>query len=271
MNMTADQQPVVLILSPPVAGATWLANILAQNPHLFIAPDLHLLPYKTLPERTAALVKTNERWQAGLLRTIAAIQEISLEAAQVPLDTWTSQDLTIPQIYAHLQEWLGSRRLIEATPNYALSLETLQRAETLFDGALYLHLTRHPYGVLHTFETHQLDRNYAPDTLERDQHAFSCREFAELLWAVSTRNILDHLETVPQARQFTVRFETLAQDPQATLAAICGFLKLNCQARVVTASSSPPPVDAWRDDYTVDFLGAMTWYLAQTLGYRRES
>ena len=50
------------------------------------------------------------------------------------------QQLTTKQFYGLLQDWLGSRVLVDKTPSYALDLEILRRAESDFAGTRYMPL-----------------------------------------------------------------------------------------------------------------------------------
>jgi len=54
--------------------------------------------------------------------------------------------LTTKEFYRLMQEWLGSRRLVDKTPSYALHPSILRRAEEDFEGTRYIHLLRHPLG-----------------------------------------------------------------------------------------------------------------------------
>ncbi len=274
MPTTTTSQPPILILAPPCAGAECLTNLLADHPQLFVAHELHLLSAKTLSERETALANAHKTWQNGLAQAIATMRAISFDQAEAMLETFVAQNMTTAHLYRQLQAWLGQRRLVELTPHYTLTPDTLRRAETLFEAPLYLHLTRHPYGMLQAFEKSNFDQFYPPNILNRDQHAFSRRELAELVWLISYRNILDHLETVPQARQLTLKFETLVQQPQITMAALFGFLNLNCRAKILNTTqkkngflSQPEVTDTWRTHYRVDFLRDMTWHVATLLGY----
>jgi hypothetical protein len=44
-----------------------------------------------------------------------------------------------------LQGWAGERILVDKTPSYVSSLDTLRRAEAIFEDARYIFLHRHPY------------------------------------------------------------------------------------------------------------------------------
>jgi len=47
-----------------------------------------------------------------------------------------------------LQGWAGERILVDKTPPYVWSLDTLRRAEAIFEDARYIFLHRHPYAAV---------------------------------------------------------------------------------------------------------------------------
>src|SRR4029079_15486993 len=130
---------------------------------------------------------------------------------------WTTQ-----AFYRQLQEWIGDRLLVDKTPSYALDLNILQRAEETFENARYVHLLRHPYGMIRSFEEAKLEQVFF-----RHPHSYSRRELAELIWLVSQQNILAFLKEVPAERQMPVRFEELLAEPEAVLREVCAFLGID--------------------------------------------
>src|SRR5690606_37684103 len=110
--------------------------------------------------------------------------------------------------YRLMQTWIGGKILVDKTPSYALDLEILKRAETDFDNALYIHLLRHPYAMIRSFEEAKLDQVFF-----RYKHPFSVRELAELIWLISHQNILEFLRSIPNERQYCVKFEDLVNQP----------------------------------------------------------
>jgi hypothetical protein len=85
--------------------------------------------------------------------------------------------------------------LVDKTPAYALDLEILKRAESDFEQTRYIHLLRHPYGMIHSFEEAKLDQVFF-----RYAHDFSPRQLAELIWLISQQNILEFLKGIPPER-----------------------------------------------------------------------
>ncbi len=84
--------------------------------------------------------------------------EIDSSASQAILDEMLSQNYSIQQVYRVLQQLAGNRQLVDKSPTYAMSRETLARAEQLFEGAKYIYLTRHPYAAIESFARMRMDK-----------------------------------------------------------------------------------------------------------------
>jgi acyl carrier protein len=220
----AKNPPAVFILSPPRSGSTLLRVILAGHPQLFAPPELHLLSYCTLEQRKTALCgeQSNHLLQ-GTVRAIMQIKNCSAEEAQSLMQEAEEQQMTTIQFYKLLQDWTSDRLLVDKTPTYASHLDILSRAETNFQDALYIHLLRHPYGMIRSYEESKL--NQIVPIL--NDSAFTQQELAELTWSISHENILAFLKQVPEQRQLQIKFEDLVTQPQTTVENICRFLGLD--------------------------------------------
>ncbi|HKG13541.1 MAG TPA: amino acid adenylation domain-containing protein, partial [Pyrinomonadaceae bacterium] len=289
----AKNPPAVFILSPPRSGSTLLRVMLAGHPALFAPPELELLSFDTLAERRSALAGKYAFWLEGTIRAVMEIKGCGVEEARELMEEYEARGLSVPQFYRLMQEWIGGRRLVDKTPSYALDKEVLRRAETCFDDALYIHLLRHPFGMIRSFEEARLEQVFF-----RYEHPFSRRELAELIWLVSQQNIGEFLAEVPARRQYQLRFEELVSRPAGALEGLCDFLGLEFQAEMaepyrrkeqkMTDGIHPlsqmlgdvkfhqhTQVDAgvadrWKAGAADDPLGETTWAVAEDLGYRRE-
>src|SRR5206468_1243608 len=137
------------------------------------------------------------------------------------MENCEQQELSTQRFYRLMQEWIGERTLVDKTPTYCIDLDILRRAEQMFSEALYIHLVRHPLGMVHSFEEARTDRLFDYD------HSFSPRELGELVWLVGHQNILAFLEDVPRRRQLRIRFEDLVKQPGAVVRGVCAFLGLD--------------------------------------------
>jgi amino acid adenylation domain-containing protein len=282
--------PAIFVLSPPRSGTTLMRVMLGGHPRLFAPPELELLSYNTLAERRASYTGRDAFWLEGLVRAVMAVCGCTAEEATETTARWADEGWTARRAYGQLQEWLGERILVDKTPSYALDAAILQRAEEDFAEPLYIHLVRHPYGMIRSFEEAKLDQIFF-----RQDHPFDRRELAELIWLVSQENILRFLAGVPSRRRHRIHFEELLREPEAELRRLCGFLGLEFdpamirpyedRARRMTdgihaesrmlgdvkfhthSGIDATTAERWRDAYQEHFLGAPTVAMANALGY----
>jgi amino acid adenylation domain-containing protein len=282
--------PVLLILSPPRSGSTLLRVMLAGHPGIFAPPELELLHFATLRERRDTFTGRDAFRLEGLPRAVMEARGCAAAEAQALVASWAEEGVTTRELYRRLQEAIGGRLLVDKTPTYGWDPEALREAEAAFDRPLYIHLLRHPYGMIRSFEEARVDQVFFP----ADQ-PFARRELAEAVWVLAERNILEHLATVPDERRLDVRFEDLVRDPEAELRRICGFAGLDYHpdmAAPYLASSArmtdglhaesrmlgdvkfhqhsgvdAGAADRWRDWVQEDFLGEPAHRLANQLGY----
>jgi amino acid adenylation domain-containing protein len=212
----------IFVLSAPRSGSTLFRVMLAGHPSLFAPPELELLSFNTLEERRKAFSGGDSFWLEGALRAIMEIKGYDAAQARGMMQAFEDRKLTTQEFYRQMQAWLGDRRLVDKTPSYALHPSILQRAEEDFDDALYIHLVRHPLGMIRSFEEARLDEIFF-----RYEHSFSRKELAELIWLISNRNILNFLSRLPARRHHRLRFEELLVQPENVMRGVCEFLGLS--------------------------------------------
>ena len=156
--------PAVFVLSPPRSGSTLLRVMLAGNPALFAPPELELLGFTTMAERRAAFTGRDSFWLEGLIRAVMELRGVRRGGgARGRLAEAEDADLPVPELYRRLQErlagpdgragcWSTRRLPMRSIPS------VLERAEEVFEGARYLHLLRHPYGMIRSFEEAKLEQ-----------------------------------------------------------------------------------------------------------------
>jgi phthiocerol/phenolphthiocerol synthesis type-I polyketide synthase E len=291
---TPGNPPVVFILSPPRTGSTLLRVLLGGHPKLFAPPELNLLGYGTLQERKAANSGHAVSHLQGTIRAIMQVKECSIEEAQAIIRQYEEQELSVRQFYCQLQEWIGDRVLVDKSPGYAINPHTLKRAEVYFQDPLYIHLLRHPYGMIRSYMEAKLD--LLMDRQTRDELSYSRRELAELSWTISEQNITAFLKNIPAERQLCIKFEDLVAHPGVIIKDICKFLHLEFHPGMLQPYKEkkqrmtdgvysqgimlgdmkfhrhkgidPNVADTWKSDYTVDFLGEPTLEIAKFFGYK---
>jgi len=212
---------VVFLLSPFRSGSTLLRVMLAGHQGLFAPPELELLAFRTMAERRDVYSGRNRFATEGLLRAVMDLHGYDADRAREVVAEAESEGLTIGGFYRRLQEWAGSRLVVDKTPSYALDLWTMRRAERMFENPLYVHLIRHPRATIDSYLEAKMDQVYG--------FPFPPGEQAELVWTLAHRNILTFLEEVPAERQHRLRFEDLVKDPRGSMVALSRFLGLEME------------------------------------------
>jgi hypothetical protein len=112
-----------------------------------------------------------------------------------------------------------------------MDLDTLRRAEALFDKPKYIYLYRHPYPVMESILRLRFDRLFAPGLFgERDVDPYVV---AETVWALSNRNLLAFFDGIEPDRCHRVRYEDLVRDPAGIMTGVCAFLGVPFDERVL--------------------------------------
>jgi LPS sulfotransferase NodH len=216
----------LFILAPPRSGTTLLRVMLGGHPRLFAPPELHLLPFSTLRERASAYSGADSYWMEGTTRAVMELRGCDAPEAEAVVKGLEEAGRTTQDLYALLQEWIGDRLLVDKTPTYAFDLATLQQAEREFEEPLYVHLLRHPLGMIRSFEEARIDQILPAlvPGLRPGPPPFGVRQLAELVWLLAHRNALRFLQDLPPERQHVLRFEDLVRAPRAAMQALCGFI-----------------------------------------------
>ncbi len=208
--------------SPPRSGSTLLRVMLGGHPGLFAPPELELLSFNTMADREAAFPGRDSFWLEGVIRAVMEARQCGVEEARRITGAAIEEGWTTQRFYRQLQEWLGDRLLVDKTPSYAFDRAILRRAEEAFEKPFYIHLVRHPYAMVRSFDEAKLDEIFF-----RHPHPFERTELAELLWLASQENIAEHLAGVPAERQIRIRFEDLVRHPETELRRLCAALGID--------------------------------------------
>ncbi len=290
----------IFVLSPPRSGSTLLRVMLGGHPKLFSPPELYLLSFNTLADRKAWYSGSQRFQLEGNIRALMQIHNQPLEEIQRLLAELEEQQCPIQDYYRMMQEWLGGRILVDKTPAYAIDLETLQRAEAYFEKPLYVHLLRHPYGMIRSFEEAKLEQLWYPrlvgnDTGSLDALPYSRRQLAEMIWLILNQNIIRFLQDIPAERQFRIKFEDMVNRPEREMRAFCDKAGLQFFQSMLTPQEDREQrmtngiheisrmigdpkfhqhkkidaavADQWKSQYEMDFLADDTVKLAVSLGY----
>lgn len=295
--------PAVFVLSPPRSGSTLLRAMLAGHPKLFSPPELYLLTYNTLADRKAWFSGSQRFQLEGNIRALMQIRNQPLEEVQAWFTDLEERNFPTQEYYGMLQQWLAEQGqiLTDKTPAYATHLETLERGETWFDDAIYVHLLRHPYGMIRSFEEAKLEQLWYPrlvgkDAGHPDASPYGRRQLAEMIWLILHENIVKFLEKIPAERKFQLRFENMVNEPEAAMRDVCSRLGLEFAPDMLAPQGDQKKrmtdgihegvsrmigdpkfhkhkkieasvADQWKSAYDVDFLSDQTLALAKSLGY----
>jgi amino acid adenylation domain-containing protein/natural product biosynthesis luciferase-like monooxygenase protein len=283
--------PAIFILSPMRSGSTLLRIMLAGNPRLFAPPELMCLCYENLAERKAAFVGYDKYIHEGVIRAVMEIRHCDAAEAEAIIAGFERDGMDMKSFYARMQEWIAPRMLVDKTPDYAMDIEVLRRAEQMFEEPLYIRLARHPLAMIRSYEKGR----FLLESPYRGRHDFTARQMAELTWLISHRNIGEFLHAIPTHRQYTVRFEDLVSTPDPVMRGICQWLEIPFAQQMTDPYQggsermtdgihpmSPQVGDAnyyqhghlnaevataWKDGIKEDFLSPLTWELAAAFGY----
>jgi acyl transferase domain-containing protein/thioesterase domain-containing protein/acyl carrier protein len=210
-------KPVVFLLSGPRCGSTLLRVMMAGHPDLFCPPELHLLQFNSMREWSEDLGKSY--LGEGLQRAFMEVNGLTAVEAKALLDDLVREDVPVEKVYAMLQDTVAPRLLVDKSPSYGSSIETLEHAERIIEGAKYIHLVRHPYSAIESFMRNRFERLMAEG--ETDSMTLG-----EDVWSVMNANIRDFLSPLLKSKHHMVRYEDLVSNPEKTMKALCAFLEI---------------------------------------------
>jgi amino acid adenylation domain-containing protein len=288
----------IFILSPARSGSTLLRVILGGNPELFSPPELYLLSYNTLKERKQSFSGRTDFIKEGLIRAVMEIRNCDMEEAKKIMAELEDKDLGTKEFFALMQAWLNNKIIVDKTPPYAFNPQVLQRAEAEFENPLYIHLLRHPAGMVFSFEEARVDLGVAITHENKKDFSLSARQKGELWWLISHENINAFLKNIPEERKQQIKFEDLVKNPEAKVRELCKFLNVNFYPDMLMPQKdrkkrmtdgvnplarmmgdpkfhthkgiSSTAADRWKKEYKEDFLCDDTWELAKAFGYEKE-
>ena len=292
---TPKNERAVFVLSPPRSGSTLLRILLAGSSRLFAPPELHLLPYKTMADRRKALSGAHtDHLLEGAARALMQLNSWEAEQALSFVAGCEQQGMTTKAFYRELQAPLkGERLLVDKTPWYIVDVDILKRIDRDFVDPLYIHLVRHPLGMVRSYEESSMQRLLPPNAAQ--EGSFGTRELAELTWLLAQQNTLEISKHVSADRWLQVQYEDLVVEPEAVLRRVCSFIGIPYESAMVNpyddmdrrmtdgvASASrmsgdlkfhlhnainPEAAVRWKHFYSEDVLGRETRELAAVLGY----
>lgn len=279
---------LLFVLSSPRAGSTLFRVMLAGHPQIFCPPEISLLFFKDMQEwQQNVSFGQDFTWPAeGLHWALVELLKLEPKEGWSLIEKMVAENHTVPDVYNQIQTLAGERLVVDKTPPYAMDMETLQRAEQIFEDAVYIHLVRHPYAMMESFLRVRLDQQFSSslfDDPNPDPYIV-----AETIWATANRNLTTFLKGIDPARHRLVRYEDLVQSPEATMREVCELLSLPYDSALLTpydgrrermmggigdpnilthTDIDPSLAETWREITLPRRLDPGTQLLAQQLGY----
>jgi hypothetical protein len=159
-NAARNPGRMVIVLAGPRSGSTLTQLVLNMHSQLYAGQELYLLPFFTMKERAERLGSRElSSWVfEGLRKTVMELRNCTIEEADDLLEQMT--DFRTQDVLSILQAWAGDRILVDKTPPYIWSLDTLRRAEQLFEEVQYIHVYRHPYANISSMAAEAINRDF---------------------------------------------------------------------------------------------------------------
>lgn len=274
---------VAFVLGAPRSGTTLLRVMLAGHPALFSPPEMLLAPFATMAERKAHLEQ--RYWEkGGLRRALMELQQLDVTSAKAAVNAL--DDLSVPEVYAKLQELAGPRLLVDKCPHLCAMPAAMKRLDQWYSDARFIWIVRHPGSVIRSIE------NMPMAEVMLQGYGTTTRE----IWHTANLAVADFLETVPQERWTRVRYEDLVRDPRPQMERICMTLGVAFDEKVLDpyegdrmregpkgaraigdpnlasrGKIDPSLADRWLAGFDPRSVSAETYALALKLGYDLES
>ncbi len=210
-------RPIVFLLSSPRAGSTLLRAMLGGHPKLFCPPELHLLAFDGMRDREKQLGPTY--LSEGLEHAFVELTGCDTTRSREWMEGLIARDTPVEDVYRILQDLAGDRLIVDKSPSYAGSLETLESAEDIFESPKYIHLVRHPIAVINSFVNLRMDKLLGV----RDADPYWV---AEQVWTTANRNALTFQARIGPDRWRRVRYEELVRSPEPIMRELCDFLEI---------------------------------------------
>ncbi|MDB6037730.1 MAG: polyketide synthase module, partial [Verrucomicrobiales bacterium] len=213
------KKQLAFVLSAPRSGSTLLRVMLAGHSGIFCPPELHLLPFSTLEERSRLLSARAPFLSEGLPRAIMELRQCDANLAVATVNEWQQKGLSTPQIYDTLRGLAGERIVIDKSPSYAEDLKVLERSHAWFPDAKYIFLYRHPFAVMESYVRNRFDKLF-------QQNAADPWQAAADVWCRINRNLRALRNQLPPSNYLEIRYEDLVAAPETVSRKICTFLEI---------------------------------------------
>lgn len=241
----------LFILAPPRSFTSVICGMVGQHPEMYSLPEVNLFAADDY-EGLGRLYKMRPGFSHGLLRAIA---ELGLgEQTEENIDVakkWLEENKNVSggAIYNDLVEWGGSRRLVDKSPIYVYSLETLNRMKQAFPSASYLHLVRHPRATcdsiykLREVVKEGLDKmrvgEMAKKLVKKRYERMAQINDPDDLWLKPHLRIIEFLEGVDESQHMQINGEDFMTNPDDYLLKLSEWLGISTDSEALAAMKHP--------------------------------
>lgn len=243
-------QPL-FILAPPRSFTSVICGMVGQHPEMFALPEVNLFAADDY-DGLSRLYKLRPGFRHGLLRAVAELglgeqTEDNINVATKWLDE--NKNVSSAALYSDLAEWASPRRLVDKSPIYVYTSETLQRIKQAFPEAYFIHLIRHPRATcdsiykLREVVKEGLDKmrvgERAKKMVQDRYERIAQINDPDSLWLEPHMRISEFLETVPQNQRMQIKGEDFMTDPDPHLVRIAEWLGISTDETAIAAMKHP--------------------------------
>lgn len=233
--------PPLFILGAPRSFTSVISTMLGQHPQAYGMPELNLFLDDTISGLWSRMTGPRQFMIHGMLRAVAQLYAGEQDTLTIDMaKRWLLHRLHAgtAEVYRELLDRVAPLMVIDKSPAYCVSMESLSRIDACFPDARYLHLVRHPISQgrsimqLHNgrmlVEAESYDFTTMPPTLD-PQYA----------WMSLQDNILTFLERIPQERQFFLKGEDFLGSPRQFMVEVCDWLGLSTDDTAIEEMHHP--------------------------------
>lgn len=227
---TAPQRPQpVFLVAAPLSGAAALRNLLTQHPAIVIAPEFDFLADAISPD-------------GRFLKREAFLRSIEFNIGFRKLGLTIPHGVPFAGIAHNLLEQVAGAK--PGAPVVGVTIQRhFDRLLWLWPDARFIHLVRDGRDVAYA----QVLAGKAGNMW----HGIAAWVDAEMLWDRMSHKL-------PADRQFTLKYESLAGEPQYELHRLCRFLAVPYDPGMLERAGPPPREDLgrWRKTETPELSAA---------------
>ncbi|MCI0505772.1 MAG: sulfotransferase [Gammaproteobacteria bacterium] len=217
--------PFLFILAGPHSYASHVCAMLGQHPQMYGFPGLNLFLAEPVDDLRQCQQRLGKYTADGILRTLAQLQEgeqtretISLAAQWLEAHGhWSS-----PQLLNYMLKLSGCVVGIDASLSLVSQVDCLEQIDAHYPNASYLHLTRHPLGVL---------------------SALDIKDRFEAAWLEPHNRINAFSKRLAEGQCLQLKIEALLAAPQLYLPQIAEWLGVSGETDALKATCMPQQSD----------------------------